>query len=251
MAYVGSSINLYNRVFSYFYPSILTKSDRKVLRYFNKYGINDVKLTLLILESSSNWEQVIELEQYCIDLLSPNLNVDLVAGGYYGYHNPMSQASRNLLRQLRGTPIYIYDTLTTSLIFISESKQWLFLSIGIHHLTLNNSILNGSLYLNRFLFSLDVIVEYYHKNVLNSKEFIDLIELVKSKHKPFQPASKKILAENIHNPKLNHTFSSIGELTKYLKGDKSTIRNYIEKKSTGLYRKQWKFTLIKSKSNNK
>jgi hypothetical protein len=112
-------------------------------------------------------------------------------------------------------PLYIYDTLTTSLIFISESKQWLYDSIGIHHLTLNNSILNGSLYLNRFFLSLDAIVEYSNKNILNSKEFIDLIQLVKSKHKPFQPASKKILAENIHNPKLNQTFSSIGELTKY------------------------------------
>jgi hypothetical protein len=123
MAYVGSTINLYNRVCSYFCPSILIKTDRKVLRYFNKYGFNEVKLTLLILNSSSNWEQVIELEQYYIDLLSPNLNVELVAGGYYGYHSPMSQESRDLLRQLRGTSIYIYDTLIKSLIFISDSKQ--------------------------------------------------------------------------------------------------------------------------------
>lgn len=33
--YVGSSINLYNRVCSYFMPSILSKSDRRVLQYFN------------------------------------------------------------------------------------------------------------------------------------------------------------------------------------------------------------------------
>lgn len=36
--YVGSSINLYNRVSSYFMPSILAKADRLVLRYFNKHG---------------------------------------------------------------------------------------------------------------------------------------------------------------------------------------------------------------------
>lgn len=126
MAYVGSSINLYNRVCSYFMPSILAKADRKVLRYFNKYGFSNVKLTLFILDSTATWSEVIELEQYFIDLLSPNLNVDLVAGGYAlkgGYHTPMSSEARNRLRQIRGTPIYIYDSITKTLIFISESKQ--------------------------------------------------------------------------------------------------------------------------------
>lgn len=38
LAYVGSSFNLYNRVCSYFMPSILANSERRVLRYFNKHG---------------------------------------------------------------------------------------------------------------------------------------------------------------------------------------------------------------------
>lgn len=47
--YVGSSISLYNRVCSYFMPSILAKGDRRVLRYFHKYGFKDVSLTLYIM----------------------------------------------------------------------------------------------------------------------------------------------------------------------------------------------------------
>lgn len=54
--YVGSSINLYNRVCSYFMPSILANADRRVLRYFRKYGFKDVKLTLYILSSESSIE---------------------------------------------------------------------------------------------------------------------------------------------------------------------------------------------------
>lgn len=104
-------------------PSILTKSDRKVLRYFNKYGFNDVNLTLFIMSSDSTWDQIIELEQYLIDIISPELNVDLVAGGYTGYLAPMSEKAKIMLRQLRGIPIYVYDTTTKSLIFISDSKQ--------------------------------------------------------------------------------------------------------------------------------
>ena len=52
ISYVGSSKNLYNRVCSYFMPSILAKADRRVLRYFNKYGFKNVKLTLFILDSN-------------------------------------------------------------------------------------------------------------------------------------------------------------------------------------------------------
>lgn len=79
-------------------PSILNKSDRKILRCFNKFGFKDVKLTLCLLNSNCTWEEVIELEQYYIDLISQSLNVDLVAGGYSGYHQPMSQKARYILQ---------------------------------------------------------------------------------------------------------------------------------------------------------
>ena len=244
MKYVGSSINLYNRVCSYFMPSILSKADRKVIRYFNKYGFSQVKLTLFILEEHFTWEQVIELDQYFIDSLSPNLNVDLVAGGYNGYHTPMTLKARERLRTLRGTVIYMYDTKTQLLIYISESKEWLYQNIGIHHVSLTNCLTDGNLYLNRFFFSLDIISEFSYESLLSTEEFVLLIKTVKSEYKPKQPKSKQILAENINNKNLNRTFSSIGELSRHLKGDRGTIRNYILGRSKGLYRKQWKFTIL-------
>lgn len=246
LKYVGSSINLYNRVCSYFMPSILAKSDRRVLRYFNKYGFNDVSLTLFIMNSDSTWDQVIELEQYLIDTLSPELNVDLVAGGYMGYHKPMSEEAKIMLRQLRGTPIYIYDTTAKSLIFISDSKQWIFDNLKIHHVSLNNCLSDGNLYLNRFFFSLDIIPEFPFESVVSSSELISLVEKTKFEYKPNQPASKNILAENILRPELTKNFTSIGELSRHLKGDRGTIRNYVNGKSCGLYRGQWKFSVIEA-----
>jgi len=253
IGYIGSSINLYNRVCSYFMPSILTRSDRKVLRYFNKYGFTNVKLTLFIMEQTSSWEQIIELEQYFIDTLSPSLNVDLVAcsacgveqaRGYNGYHTPMSPEARDILRKLRGTPIYIYDTITKSLIFVSDSKQWLYQNIGIHHTSLDNCIDNGSLYLNRFFLSLDFISEYPYEAILTSDNLVELVDSIRAQYTPKQPASKNVYAENIIHPELNTCFSSIGEASKHLKGDRGTIRKYLEGKSKGLYRNQWKFTPI-------
>jgi hypothetical protein len=242
--YIGSSVNLYNRVFSYFMPSILSKSDRRVLRYFNKYGFKNVTLTLLILKPSASWKQVIELEQKYIDLISPNLNVELVAGGYNGYHAPMSSEARDILLTLRGTPIYIYDTFTKSLIFLSDSKQLLYDTIGIHHVTLKNCIGNGKLYLNRFFLSLDIISEFPYESIITSEKLVLLMEKVQAQYIPTQPASKNVLAENVLKPELTRSFSSIGLLARHLKGDKGTIRNYISGKSTGLYRGQWKFTLF-------
>lgn len=87
--------------------------------------------------------------------LLPNLNVVFIAGGYYGYHEPMSQEALlrgNKLRKERGTPVYNYDTITKALIFVSYSKQWLYSNLRMDHRTLDNCLLNGSLYLNRFYF---------------------------------------------------------------------------------------------------
>jgi hypothetical protein len=125
--------------------------------------------------------------------MSPNLNIDLVAGGYNGYHTPMSQDGRDILRTLRGTAIYIYDSLNKSLIFISDSKQWLYDNIRIHNITLNNCIINGNLYLylKRFLFSLDVVSEFPYEYILSLDKLITLIKKVQDEDIPTQPYSKK------------------------------------------------------------
>jgi hypothetical protein len=54
-------------------PSILKTKARRVLRYFNKYGFTNIKLTIYIMDNS------VSLEQHFIDSYKPNLNVDLVA----------------------------------------------------------------------------------------------------------------------------------------------------------------------------
>jgi len=94
--YVGHSINLYNRISSYFMPSILNTKARRVLRYLNKYGFSNIKLTIYIMKDESSLEQVVELEQHFIDSLKPNLNVDLVAS---------SSGSEKII-----TPLTIYSS---------------------------------------------------------------------------------------------------------------------------------------------
>ena len=241
--YVGSSINLYNRVCSYFMPSILANADRRVLRYFKKYGFKDVKLTLYIISSKSTVEQTIQLEQYFIDLYSSTnslLNVDLVAGGRMGTHTPMSLETRERLRRQRGIAFFVYDTMNHSLIYKFQSKQHAYDNIHIDHSTLNNCLNYSILYLDRFMFSIEIINEFPFESFVSLENLRNLIREKQIEKREIQIKSKKIYAENIKQPSLSKVFNSINSFAKAVKGDRGTIRTYINdsKKKDNLYRRQ-------------
>lgn len=242
--YVGHSINLYNRISSYFMPSILKTKARRVLRYLNKDGFGDLNLTIYILDSSVSLEQVIELEQYFIDSLKPNLNVDLVASSS-GYHEPISLEIQEKLRKQRGCPVYIYEYNFT-LLYIFESKQHMYNSINIHHKTLSNCLDSGNLYLDFFFLSLDVIEESVNINLLTLDEIITLVKDKRDVYKIKHPAAKAILAEFKDDSNKNLEFDSINSLARHLKGDRQVIREYLKGKKSGYYRGKWKFTYQKS-----
>jgi group I intron endonuclease len=115
--YVGHSINLYNRRSSYFMPSILKTKACRIIRYLNKHGFNNIKLTIYIMDINSSLDQIVALEQFFIDTLNPNLNVNLVASSS-GHNEPMSLEMRDKLRKERSTPVYIYDAETLKLLYI-------------------------------------------------------------------------------------------------------------------------------------
>jgi hypothetical protein len=246
--YIGSSISLYNRVCSYFMPSILAKGDRRVLRYFHKYGFKDVSLTLYIMEDGATSQMALELEQYFINTLAPDLNVDLVASST-GYHEPMSMEWRQYLRELRGTPVFVYDIATSNLIHMFDSKTYLYKMLNMDHRTLDKYLANGKPFLNRFVFSLTAITNFSVDALLT----IDDLQLLFSteracKDSSINDRSHSILAENIKNPKLSAKFSSLNACAKGLKADRATLRLYLQSKSNKTYfRGQWKLSYVKAK----
>lgn len=240
--YVGSSINLYSRVCSYFMPSILSKADRRVLRYFNKYGFKDVKLSLYILDDNVSIEDILNLEKYYIDYFPKDSLLNIETYPRSGFHLPMSEVARKKLRKLRGQIFYVYDSNTKTLIFIFDSKQFAYDNINIDHRTLNNCLYEGSLYLNRFMFSLEPINDFAYEAIITLNELKTLIKEQRYTRRSIQSTSKKLLVENITNPSLNREFDSISQFAKYVKGDRGTIRLYINQSK--LYRGKWKITLI-------
>lgn len=112
--------------------SILNTKARYVLKYFNKYGFNNVRLTILILKSDATVVEAVEMEQYYIDTLKPNLNINLVASGS-GTYTSMNEEAKLRLRNQRSTPVYIYNTNTSELIYCFESKQHLYNTLNIYY----------------------------------------------------------------------------------------------------------------------
>lgn len=239
--YVGHSINLYNRISSYFMPCILKTKARRVIRHFNKHGFNDMKLTVYILDNNSSLEQVVELEQYLIDSVKPNLNVDLIVSRS-GYHEPMAQEIREKLRKERGVPVYVYEVDDFTLLYKFDSKQHMYDSISIHHKTLNDCLDLGTTYLETFFFSLDLIEESTKTNLHTLDDMIRLISDKRDVYNVKHPAAKAILAVFKDDSRKNLTFSSLNSLAKHLKGDRQVIREYLTGKKPGYYRGKWKFT---------
>lgn len=240
-AYVGHSINLYNRISSYFMPSILKTKARRVLRYFNKYGFENTNLTIYIMNENSSLDEVVRLEQYFINTLNPSLNVDLVASSS-GHHEPMSQEIRDRLCKQRGTPVYVYNVEDFTLLYIYGSKQHMYDSINIHHNTLSNCLNTGDIYLDAFFFSLDLIEESENTNLLSLEEIKELVSNKRDSYDIKHPAAKGILAEFKDDSNKNLEFPSLNSLANHLKGDRQIIREYLKGERSGYYRGKWKFT---------
>lgn len=84
--YVGSSISLSVRMYTYYSLRSLAKSNRPLL----KYGFS--KFSLYILEYCTS-ENVIDREQYYLDTIKPEYNIVEKAGSTLGYtHNEASLA---------------------------------------------------------------------------------------------------------------------------------------------------------------
>lgn len=98
--YVGSSIDLKRRLYSYYSPSKLI-DNRYISNSILKYGHNN--FTVLILELVEKSDHIktdlLNREQYYIDLLKPVLNLNSTAGSSLGFKH--SDETKALLTNLR------------------------------------------------------------------------------------------------------------------------------------------------------
>src|SRR5712672_2452711 len=87
-AYIGSSVNISVRMYTYYSLRSLAKSNRPIDRALLKYGFSNFILEILKYCDKNN---VIEREPYYMDLIKPQYNIVEIAGSTLGYkHTPES-----------------------------------------------------------------------------------------------------------------------------------------------------------------
>lgn len=90
--YIGSAIDLRNRINDYFQQSYFRdKSNLIIIRSILKYGLGN--FSLIILEYSSQ-ENLISREQYWLDLLNPEYNILEKAGSSLGYKHSLESIDK-------------------------------------------------------------------------------------------------------------------------------------------------------------
>lgn len=88
--YIGSSVNLSVRFYTYFSLASLAKSNRPIDRALLKYGFSNFSLKILEL---CDRENLLKREQDYLDKLNPSYNIVKTAGSTLGYkHTPESLA---------------------------------------------------------------------------------------------------------------------------------------------------------------
>lgn len=89
-AYIGSSVNISVRMYTYYSLRSLAESNRPIDRALLKYGFSNFTLETLEYSDKHN---VIERELYYMDLIKPKYNIVEIAGSTLGYkHTPESLA---------------------------------------------------------------------------------------------------------------------------------------------------------------
>lgn len=88
--YIGSSVNISVRMYTYYSLRCLAKSNRPIDRALLKYGFSNFRLVILEYGDKNN---VLIKEQYYMDLFKPEYNIAEIAGSTLGYkHTPESLA---------------------------------------------------------------------------------------------------------------------------------------------------------------
>jgi len=240
--YVGSSVELYARVVSYFKPSSVSNADRHVLHHLRKHGFDNLTLILLVMEPGATTIEVRDLEQYYVSTLCPNLN-------------ELAIVIKSGIIPKSSKPVFIYDTETKRFVFESYSILYLVNNLKITAATIRNCVNSGNLFLDRFIFTYEPLVEGYIKDFNSIEDLAKLFYRERSLYRirtfgdlfsEVQPKKRTIFAENLLEPHLNKEYTSATKAAAAFNCSPNTILNYLKDSYSGkLYLNKWKFTEIK------
>jgi NADH-ubiquinone oxidoreductase chain 3 len=244
---VGSSINLYTRLRSYFKPSILNKGNRLINQSMKTFGIENFKLDIYIIDTAGMVYSKIRavtlcLEQYYIFILNPSLNKIKVAGS-----NPIVEFTKEHIASIKkanSKPVYVYKDKT--LIYEAPSAIKLIKETNISNSTVSNSLKDPSIKVFEVLTisHISPTATGDPDIVINKVDANTLKELINNYCPVGKRTSLKVNLTLIDHTSNNiHTFSSGSEAHSFLKtkGLNVSSKTILKYRDTGKIYKNWSF----------
>jgi NADH-ubiquinone oxidoreductase chain 3 len=240
---VGSSINLYTRLRSYFKPSIINEGNRLINQSMKTFGIINFKLDIYIIDTTGMEYSKIRavtlcLEQYYIFILNPSLNSIKVAGS-----NPIVEHTKEHIASIKkanSKPVFVYNNKT--LLYEAPSATELIKETKISPSTVSKSLNDPSIKVFKVL-NISHIGPTPDINI-NKVDAQTLKELIAKDCTVGNRTTWKVNLTLIdHTSNETHTFNSSSEAKSFLleKGVNISNKTFIKYRDTGKIYKNWSF----------
>jgi hypothetical protein len=152
------------------------------------------------------------------------------------------------IHEQQNTKIYLYLEENYKLIYIFKSKEEVYNKFKMHKKTLKKCLEEGKLYLNKYLFTEELLKEDEEDFQQITWEELEKLVIMEKDVESHHPKNKMIYAINIRNKNLTRKYQSINDLVRQIKGKKIIIKEYLKGTREGYYRKQWKFEYCNSET---
>lgn len=237
--YVGSSSQLAIRLSRYF--NYVFKPNGKVIPLLLKDSLSNFSLEVIPLKNNYKFRSEIVLEQYY--LLDPSFNLNTIKVA----NNPSGSNAKQL---------YLYNRDKTILYYSSAQQIDFIRNLNISHFTFSKHLKKSSLYLGKYLFTKEPVLNAKVKNIsiLDLALILEKDRKLFNKNKPLNSLSRSVLmcldnssvsSSKIFNScskKLDNTqvvlklFFSIGKCVQYLrsKGHPATHITLVKYIDTGI-----------------
>lgn len=159
--YIGSSINLYNRLNQYYYPSRLN-TNQIINRAILKYGHVNFSLIIIKVINDTNIttkDDILKNEQYYLDLLKPSYNMLNKAYNSMGFKFKHSEAAILKIKNYRNNSqnlsfqVFVYDLdnkLINIIVSVNEASKF----FDVNWSTISNYIKSGKIFKNKYILRL-------------------------------------------------------------------------------------------------